>query len=335
MPVLPWWTSRRQDLLALAEKKSPLFLYNEEVINENLFDLLSLEPLEGLFYPVRWNPHRQIIEKAYEMGVGFLCTTAPEIRVLTDLLPKIETSLILFAPERRDARGMDRARKIGAHVATGQNGPWKPLLNYVNAEQDQQLPRGNPANHADRLKETADHLGPVKMLRFGDNLCLRLSKPGESAVLDPPVIGRLLEAWRPLFPDNPLWLDPGPFLIASAGAWLTTVMETRHREEIQWIRVDGDLQSLFGETPQGVSLSVENLSRETPEKEMLQDSVVLDTKSHTIPLSGLVLPKTEPGDRMIFTNTGAYETTGNVEWPLHQRDHECYVKARRICQVPI
>ena len=62
-----WWHARKGELLALAEEGSPLCVYNEETLNETLFDLLSIEAVNRVFYPVKANPHPKILEKAYEL----------------------------------------------------------------------------------------------------------------------------------------------------------------------------------------------------------------------------------------------------------------------------
>ena len=66
-----WWHARKDELIALAAKESPIYVYNEETLNETLFDLLSLDPLDLLFYPVHANPHPKILRKVFEMDVGF------------------------------------------------------------------------------------------------------------------------------------------------------------------------------------------------------------------------------------------------------------------------
>ena len=48
-----WWHARKAELLALAEEGSPLYVYNEETLNETLFDLLSIEAVNRIFYPVK------------------------------------------------------------------------------------------------------------------------------------------------------------------------------------------------------------------------------------------------------------------------------------------
>jgi hypothetical protein len=44
-----WWYLRSEDLLALGEAQAPLYVYNEETLNEIFFDLSATEVLAGFF----------------------------------------------------------------------------------------------------------------------------------------------------------------------------------------------------------------------------------------------------------------------------------------------
>ena len=50
--------------MVLGEERSPCLVYNEESLNDTLFDLLCIGAFETVFYPVQANPHRGILEKA-------------------------------------------------------------------------------------------------------------------------------------------------------------------------------------------------------------------------------------------------------------------------------
>jgi hypothetical protein len=40
-----WWQSRKDELLAVASQESPVYVYNEETLNEIFFGLLWIRPL--------------------------------------------------------------------------------------------------------------------------------------------------------------------------------------------------------------------------------------------------------------------------------------------------
>jgi len=74
-----WWFPRKEELLSVAGKGCPIYVYNEETLNETFFDLLSIDALDLLFYPVHANPHPKILRKAFELDVGFKCLSIDEI----------------------------------------------------------------------------------------------------------------------------------------------------------------------------------------------------------------------------------------------------------------
>ena len=47
-----WWHFRNEELIALAETRAPLYVYNEETLNEIFFDLSAMDALSGLFLPI-------------------------------------------------------------------------------------------------------------------------------------------------------------------------------------------------------------------------------------------------------------------------------------------
>ena len=55
-----WWYLRAADLLALGKSRVPLYVYNEETLNEIFFDLSATEVIAGLFYPFEANFHHEL-----------------------------------------------------------------------------------------------------------------------------------------------------------------------------------------------------------------------------------------------------------------------------------
>jgi len=82
-----WWRYRKEELLALVKKECPLYVYNEESINDTLFDLLAVDAIDDLFYPVHENPHPRILRKVFELGADFKCISSVELDHLLRLFP--------------------------------------------------------------------------------------------------------------------------------------------------------------------------------------------------------------------------------------------------------
>ena len=94
-----WWRVRRDELLAVARERCPVCVYNEEIINEIFFDMLSVEAMDRLFYPVPINPYLEIVRKAHEMGAGLQYTSSAEGKRLLDQIPGLASQRLLFTPE--------------------------------------------------------------------------------------------------------------------------------------------------------------------------------------------------------------------------------------------
>ncbi|MCP4666795.1 MAG: hypothetical protein GY849_10550 [Deltaproteobacteria bacterium] len=56
-----WWRFRKEALLALVHKKCPLYVYNEETLDDTFINLLAIDAIDGLFYLVHENPHPRIL----------------------------------------------------------------------------------------------------------------------------------------------------------------------------------------------------------------------------------------------------------------------------------
>lgn len=114
--VHPWWYSRKKEIMVLGKEKSPCLVYNEESLNDTLFDLLCMEAFEKVFYPVQANPHPGILEKAYDMGTGFRCLSWRETEHVLELFPDIAPHRILLASDMHKADAWERAFNSGFHV---------------------------------------------------------------------------------------------------------------------------------------------------------------------------------------------------------------------------
>ena len=112
----PWWHERKEELLAQAERASPCLVYNEETLNDTLFDLLCMEGTEKVFYPVRANAHPAILDKAHSLGAGFACCSGQEVDSLFGRFPDLSPERILLIPDAGRAEKMDRAFHSGVSV---------------------------------------------------------------------------------------------------------------------------------------------------------------------------------------------------------------------------
>ncbi|MBE9572037.1 MAG: hypothetical protein IMF11_15520 [Proteobacteria bacterium] len=111
-----WWFDRKGELEALSKERCPLYVYDDETLNDTFFDLLCIDAVDTLFYTVAANPHPRILEKAYQLGAGFKCASSVELEHVLRAFTGIESQKLLFAPTLAGPEEYDYAFKKGATV---------------------------------------------------------------------------------------------------------------------------------------------------------------------------------------------------------------------------
>ena len=111
-----WWFERRAELEILARERSPLYVYNDETLNDTLFDLLWIDAVDNLFYTVAANPLPRILEKAYQLGAGFKCATSVELKHVLKVFRGVVSQRLIFDPVFAGPEEHDYAFKQGAFV---------------------------------------------------------------------------------------------------------------------------------------------------------------------------------------------------------------------------
>ena len=120
-----WWHARKEELIALAAKESPLYVYNEETLNETFFDLSAIDAINGLLYPVHANPHPKILRKAFELNVDFMCISSDEITRILKNVPELTPKRIVFVPDHAQSEDFEYAFHYGLHVVVKGFYPFK------------------------------------------------------------------------------------------------------------------------------------------------------------------------------------------------------------------
>ena len=111
-----WWFERRAELEILARERAPLYVYNDETLNDTFFDFLWIDAVDSLFYTVAANPHLRILEKAYQLGVGLLCSSSVELEHVLRVFPEVGSQKLIFAPIFAGPEEYDYAFRQGAIV---------------------------------------------------------------------------------------------------------------------------------------------------------------------------------------------------------------------------
>ena len=112
VPTPGWWFERRDELKVLSKEKCPLYVYDDETLNDTFFDLLCIDAVDTLFYTVAANPLPRILEKAYQLGAGFKCASSVELEHVSRAFPGLESQKLLFAPIFAGPEEYDYAFKL-------------------------------------------------------------------------------------------------------------------------------------------------------------------------------------------------------------------------------
>ena len=118
-----------------------------------------------------------------------------------------------------------------------------------------------------------------------------------------------LAAIRQARPDIELWMEPGRYLVASAGVLLTRVTQLKGKGEMRYIGVDAGMHSLVRPTLYGAYHGITNLTRYGQPATILANVVGPICETGDILGVNRALPEAEEGDVILVDTAGAYGYT--------------------------
>ncbi|HET9226248.1 MAG TPA: bifunctional aspartate kinase/diaminopimelate decarboxylase, partial [Thermoanaerobaculia bacterium] len=111
-----WWRERRDELLALAAERGPVYVYDAETLDRAAESVRSLGVFDRIFYSVKANAHAGVLARLEAAGLGFECVSAPELEHVTSTFPGIDPGRVLFTPNFAPSAEYRRAYELGAWV---------------------------------------------------------------------------------------------------------------------------------------------------------------------------------------------------------------------------
>jgi diaminopimelate decarboxylase/aspartate kinase len=97
-----WWAQKRNTLLNLVHSgpnKTPLYVYDKSLIEDRIRALKELKAINKIFYAIKANNNKEILEVLNKHGVGFECVSPGELDHIKSLFPDIDPSnRLLFTP---------------------------------------------------------------------------------------------------------------------------------------------------------------------------------------------------------------------------------------------
>jgi len=332
-------------------------------LNEILFDLLSMDVVDRLFYPVHANPHPKILRKAVEQGVGFRCISWNEMDGLLRDFPRLDPEQIVFFPVAAQDREFARAFDRGVHVVVDD---LSALRQRPDLFQDRRFfIRGDAGAHHREIGFTGTsiqglywslkpHAPPVSgpdgmcpfltgaLARFPDKPTLILGNgmeqemDREQAWVNVPALGEYLDAVARACPRFNLWLELPHGMIARAGILITRVVETRRQADIRLVRVNGDMRDQAFHERCGISHRMVNLSRPHRGETVSTTAIIGEAGGQGNRIDFPDAPAViQEGDVMIFTNMGATGAEVSPEDECWKGVPQDYLHARSLCPVDI
>lgn len=112
----PWWETKRKQLLEFSASQSPAYVYDAEQLKNAARQLTACDSLNRIFFAMKANPNRHVLEVFYKEGLGFECVSLGEIDLVLDFFPDIDRQRILFTPNFAPKAEYEYALKQGVFV---------------------------------------------------------------------------------------------------------------------------------------------------------------------------------------------------------------------------
>ncbi|MEE8281351.1 MAG: bifunctional aspartate kinase/diaminopimelate decarboxylase, partial [Gammaproteobacteria bacterium] len=94
----PWWMEKRKRLIKIAQEHSSAYVYDRGTLENAISDLEKLGSVDRVYYSIKANSNREILEAVGARGLNFECVSPGEIEHVLTLFPDIERDRILFTP---------------------------------------------------------------------------------------------------------------------------------------------------------------------------------------------------------------------------------------------
>jgi diaminopimelate decarboxylase/aspartate kinase len=191
-------------------------------------------------------------------------------------------------PEMRQLAAKAGARIIGLHAHAGSG-----IHNIGNWQQNALL-----------LAELAQELPDVRVIDVGGGFAVP-EKAGEAGV-DLAQLDASLQSVRAAHPRFEIWIEPGRYLVATAGVLLARVTQLKAKGEVRYVGIATGMNSLIRPALYGAYHEIVNLTRLTEPSGPLVNIVGPICESGDVLGHDRALPETAEGDVLLIANAGAY-----------------------------
>jgi diaminopimelate decarboxylase/aspartate kinase len=176
------------------------------------------------------------------------------------------------------------------------------------------------------LVAAAERFPDVVSLDVGGGLGVP-EKPGQVA-LDLAKVNETLAKVKQAHPGFALWLEPGRFLVAQAGALLGRVHQVKTKGTATFVGTDAGMNSLIRPALYGAYHEIVNLSRLDEKPTMTATIVGPICESGDVLGHGRRIAPAREGDVLLVGTTGAYGRSMSSRYNLREPATERFLRAR-------
>jgi diaminopimelate decarboxylase/aspartate kinase len=112
----PWWVKKKAQLLEIGAQRDATYVYDRDTIKNAVAALRGLSAVDAVFYAMKANPHREILQLVHDGGLNIECVSPGEIARVLEVLPSIDRKRILFTPNFAPRAEYEQALAQGVWV---------------------------------------------------------------------------------------------------------------------------------------------------------------------------------------------------------------------------
>jgi len=124
--IIPWWHSRRNELISLMKNKECIYVYDSKTIQERCKSLLNLNSISRVSYAMKANSHPDVLALVHHFGLSIECVSRGEIERALKSINALRPADILFTPNFASREEYVWALELGVQLTLDNLHP----LNY-------------------------------------------------------------------------------------------------------------------------------------------------------------------------------------------------------------
>lgn len=149
----PWWTKKREALIAKAPATGGLYVYDLATVKARAGAVAGIKSLERAFYAMKANNHPEVLATIREAGLGFECVSPGEIARLREVFTDLDPREVLFTPNFAHRGEYEAARDFGCWMTIDGVHPLEHWAGaFKGAEVILRVNPDRPRGHHDHVK---------------------------------------------------------------------------------------------------------------------------------------------------------------------------------------